>query len=206
MRAYTPTSSDDDLGHFDLVVKIYRANENPRFPDGGKMSQYLDSLPVGGTIDVKGPTGHMHYLGLGKYTLDGEKKTANFISMIAGGTGITPCYQVIKAVLKNAQDTTQLALLYANQTPDDILLREELDALAAEYKNFKVWYTVDRVDGEESWPYSVGFINGDMVKEHLLPAREDAICCLCGPPPMIKFACLPNLEAAGYTPEQIIQF
>ena len=35
MRAYTPTSSDDDLGHFDLVIKVYRANEHPRFPDGG---------------------------------------------------------------------------------------------------------------------------------------------------------------------------
>lgn len=32
MRAYTPTSSDDDLGHFDLVVKIYFANQNPNFP------------------------------------------------------------------------------------------------------------------------------------------------------------------------------
>ena len=38
MRAYTPTSSDDDLGHFDLVVKIYWANEHPKFPAGGKMS------------------------------------------------------------------------------------------------------------------------------------------------------------------------
>ena len=35
MRAYTPSSSDDQLGYFELVVKIYRANEHPRFPDGG---------------------------------------------------------------------------------------------------------------------------------------------------------------------------
>ena len=32
MRAYTPTSSDDDLGYFELVVKIYKANEHPKFP------------------------------------------------------------------------------------------------------------------------------------------------------------------------------
>lgn len=32
MRAYTPTSSDDDLGYFDLVVKVYFANEHPSFP------------------------------------------------------------------------------------------------------------------------------------------------------------------------------
>ena len=32
MRAYTPTSSDDDLGYFDLIVKVYFANNNPAFP------------------------------------------------------------------------------------------------------------------------------------------------------------------------------
>ncbi len=33
MRAYTPTSSDDDLGHFDLVVKVYFANQHKDFPE-----------------------------------------------------------------------------------------------------------------------------------------------------------------------------
>lgn len=39
MRAYTPSSSNSLVGYFDLVIKVYFANENPRFPDGGKMSQ-----------------------------------------------------------------------------------------------------------------------------------------------------------------------
>lgn len=50
--------------------------------------------------------------------------------------------QVIKAVLKDPEDTTQLSLLYANVSPDDILLREELDALAAAHPDrLRVWYT-----------------------------------------------------------------
>jgi ferredoxin-NADP reductase len=40
--------------------------------------------------------------------------------MIAGGTGITPMYQIIKASLKDAQDKTQLRLIYANVNEDDI--------------------------------------------------------------------------------------
>merc|ERR1712013_840893 len=36
VRPYTPTSSDEDLGHMDLVVKIYPANTHPKFPEGGK--------------------------------------------------------------------------------------------------------------------------------------------------------------------------
>jgi nitrate reductase (NAD(P)H) len=55
MRAYTPTSPVDEVGHFDLLVKVYFRNENPKFPDGGRMTQYLDSLPVGARVDVKGP-------------------------------------------------------------------------------------------------------------------------------------------------------
>jgi NAD(P)H-flavin reductase len=48
-------------------------------------------------------------------------------------------YQVIKAVLKDKEDTTQMSLVYANNSEDDILLREELDSLAATHpQRFKV--------------------------------------------------------------------
>jgi NAD(P)H-flavin reductase len=35
-------------------------------------------------------------------------------------------------------------LLLANQCEDDILLREQLEGLAAKHPNFKLWYTLDR--------------------------------------------------------------
>ncbi|GBF87848.1 nitrate reductase [Raphidocelis subcapitata] len=73
MRAYTPTSRDEDLGYFDLVIKVYRANEHPNFPAGGKMSQHLDSLAVGDTVEVKGPVGHFVYEGRGTFSLNGKK-------------------------------------------------------------------------------------------------------------------------------------
>ena len=37
VRSYTPTSSDADLGHFDLVIKVYKGGVIDRFPDGGKL-------------------------------------------------------------------------------------------------------------------------------------------------------------------------
>jgi nitrate reductase (NAD(P)H) len=48
-------------------VQVYRANEHPRFPAGGKMSQHLDALPIGAEIEVKGPLGHFHYLGRSRH-------------------------------------------------------------------------------------------------------------------------------------------
>jgi cytochrome-b5 reductase len=61
IRPYTPTSSDDDKGFFDLVLKVYKAGIHPKFPDGGKMSQYLDALQPGDASDVRGPSGRLQY-------------------------------------------------------------------------------------------------------------------------------------------------
>lgn len=58
----------------------------------------------------------------------------------------------------------------------------------------------------DGWKYSSGFINEDMLRAHMLPAGPDAIVAMCGPPPMIKFACIPNLEKIGFTEEQLITF
>lgn len=36
--------------------------------------------------------------------------------MIAGGTGITPMYQIIQAAIQDTNDKTRLDLLFANKT------------------------------------------------------------------------------------------
>ena len=51
--------------------------------------------------------------------------------MIAGGTGITPMYQIIKASVQDPQDKTQLRLIYANVNQDDI---RTLSRLARGYR------------------------------------------------------------------------
>ena len=45
-RKYTPTTSDSDIGHVDLIIKIYKGGVKEQFVDGGKMSQYMDTLKV----------------------------------------------------------------------------------------------------------------------------------------------------------------
>ena len=43
------------------------------------------------------------------------------------------------------------------------------------------------------WTYSSGFVNDVMIKEHLFEPSDDNLILMCGPPPMINFACVPNL-------------
>lgn len=56
------------------------------------------------------------------------------------------------------------------------------------------------------WPYSSGFIDDVMLKEHMPPPGPDTQILMCGPPPMINYACVPNLEKLGYTPDMYFPF
>ncbi|XP_014611066.1 PREDICTED: NADH-cytochrome b5 reductase 3 isoform X1 [Polistes canadensis] len=203
IRSYTPVSSDDDHGYFDLVIKVYFKNVHPKFPEGGKMSQYLEDMKIGDTIDIRGPSGRLIYKGFGKFSIKLLRKDPPIdydvkkIVMLAGGTGITPMLQLITAILNEPMDSTQISLLFANQTEKDILLKDELDDLARDYQHhLKIWYTVDTAS--ENWSYSTGHINADMIKEHMFPPSPDTIVLMCGPVPMINIACNPNLDKLGY--------
>jgi nitrate reductase (NAD(P)H) len=197
MRAYTPTSGVDEVGYFDLIVKIYLKGVHPKFPNGGLMSQYLDSLSIGSVLDIKGPLGHIEYTGKGNFLVHGEHKFAKRLAMLAGGTGITPIYQVVQAILKDPEDLTEMHVVYANRSEDDILLREEMNEWAKKHERFKIWYVVQE-SKREGWEYSVGFINESILKQHVPPASQDTLALVCGPPPMIQFAVKPNLEKLGY--------
>ena len=59
--------------------------------------------------------------------------------MIAGGSGITPMFQVAQGILRNPYDATNVFLIYANVAEEDILLRTELDQWAWDHRaRFKV--------------------------------------------------------------------
>lgn len=211
IRPYTPVSSDDDKGFMDLLVKVYFKNVHPKFPDGGKMTQYLERMSIGDYIDVRGPNGLLVYDGLGQFSIkpnkqSGPRKTVyKHFAMIAGGSGITPMLQVIKDVLKNPNDRTKLYLIFANQTEKDILLREELDELTAAHSScFHLWYTLDKAP--DNWKFSEGFVNADMIEKHFPPPSDNVLVSMCGPPPMIQFACNPALDKLGFKPEHRFVF
>lgn len=45
-----------------------------------------------------------------------------------------------------------------------------------------------------------------MIAGHLPHPGSQTLILMCGPPPMIKFACLPNLEKLGYSEKMYIDF
>ncbi|XP_072915906.1 NADH-cytochrome b5 reductase 3-like isoform X2 [Hemitrygon akajei] len=211
VRPYTPVSSDDDKGYVDLVIKVYFKGVHPKFPEGGKMSQYLENLRIQDSIDFRGPSGLLVYKGKGQFAIRPDKKSeakikeVKKVGMIAGGTGITPMLQLIRAIVKDPSDPTICHLLFANQSEKDILLQSELEEIEAENPHrVIIWYTLDKAP--EGWKYSEGFVNEQMIQEHLPPAADDVLILMCGPPPMIEFACNPNLDKLGYSQDARFAF
>ena len=130
-RSYTPINDVKHASNFEIVIKIYRPCE--KFPDGGKMTRYLESLSVGDKVKIRGPLGRIQYHGHGKFTIKENPQlnaTRTKIGLIAGGTGIAPCWRLLQSMIKN-NDGTEVTLLFANHTPIDILLKQQLDSLAA---------------------------------------------------------------------------
>jgi len=204
IRAYTPVSSEDDLGVFVLCIKVYFDGVHPNFPDGGKMSQYMEQMKIGEKLKVKGPVGHFEYKGRGQIVKKGKEHFAKSIGMICGGTGVTPAYQVIQAIYKDKGDKTEISLLYANKTEDDILMREELDRMASERDNISVWYTVSAAP--KRWRYSTGLVTKRMIGEHIPAPADDCFVGMCGPPQMMSDCCVPNLTKLGHREQQMVFF
>ncbi|KAG7667132.1 putative NADH--cytochrome b5 reductase 1 [Nannochloris sp. 'desiccata'] len=185
MRPYTPTSEGYQRGYVDFVIKVY-----PQ----GRMTQAMDILEIGDSLLFKGPKGRFQYAPRGKRAY----------GMLAGGTGITPMYQLMQAVLKDPNDPTKLSLIFANVSEDDILLREEIDDLAARNPDrLSVYYVLNEANAE--WTGGKGFITADMIQMYLPAPADDVAVVRCGPLPMME-AMKGHLNTLGYSVEQQFQF
>ena len=161
VRSYTPISSDENPGYFDLLIKSY-----PQ----GNISRHMGTLKIGDAMKVKGPKGAMVYTpGLVKR-----------FGMIAGGTGITPMLQIIRAIVRGrpkngGNDTTEVDLIFANVNYEDILLKDDLDSLTKEDPGFRVYYVLN--NPPEKWDGGVGFCTADMIKVGYIFGVSKSMAC-----------------------------
>jgi len=179
MRDYTPISPVTQLGTFDLLIKVYRRNVHPKFPNGGVLTQHLETLQVGDKIKVAGPVSKFFYEKNGLFKMGSMTsfKVKN-VGLICGGSGIAVMYPIIKAILDNREDPTMISLLYANKTIDDIVFKEELDALAADPR-LTVYYTLDVAP--ENWQGFTGYVTKEMIRQTMPLPGKDTFMWVSGP-------------------------
>lgn len=209
LRPYTPVSSlgifsdvhegqlltsPDQRGSLELLVKQYPS---------GKGSTYLHSLLPGSTLYFAA-------------VLKGYRWTPNqhsHITLIAGGAGITPMYQLIQGILDNPEEKTKITLVYGVDGDADILLKSEFDEYEKRCgERFKAVYTVSKPgEGSEA---RKGYVSRELLEEVEGKQRGKKVF-VCGPP-AFEQALLGGasfkagkggiLEALGYRKEQVHQF
>jgi nitrate reductase (NAD(P)H) len=203
IRAYTPISEGTDKGRLHVLVKIYYDTAERK---GGKMTQALDSIPVGHFVDFKGPVGKFEYLGKGRCAISGKQRLIRRLIMICGGSGITPIFQVLRAVMKDRDDATRCLVLDGNRSEEDILCKGELDAMAAlNADKCTLLYTLSRPAAH--WQGLRGRMDQELFESRIggPPEARDSLVLICGPESLEKSA-HQILHKLGWADEDLLFF
>ena len=171
------------------VCKPYTIRSNPKDALGTKNTSYtltiktvdpgfaspwiLSHWKEGDRVDISGPLGNFYYQDL---------KDAKHVIALAGGSGITPFYSMAAAIADGIEDF-DLTILYGSRKADGILLKEEIEEIAAK-SNGKV-KVVHILSDEQREGYEHGFITAELIKKYA-PSGDYSVF-MCGPKVMYEF-------------------
>lgn len=201
VRPYTPISTNELNGCFDLLVKDYGPT--------AKMSKHMcQDINVGDTVEFK----HISF----NVKIQAPFKPKK-IAMLVGGTGITPMIQALHAILGDDKDETEVTMLYGSRASNDILGQELIDSWANEHQDkFKIVHILSHEPDDSEWTGSRGYIDSEKIKMHLPDPTigDDLLIFVCGPPPMYNALCGPRdekelkglLADMGYNQDQVYKF
>lgn len=185
IRSYTPLSETSEKGKLQVLIKIYYDTPGRK---GGKMTQALDAIPIGHFVDFKGPVGKFEYLGRGICTISGQQREVKRFIMICGGSGITPIFQVLRAVLTDREDPTSCLVIDGNRVEEDILCKEELDNMVVDNAHkCRLLYTLSQPS--PSWTGLQGRINKELLEKEVglcKTVNGEDLVLICGPEPLEK--------------------
>ena len=176
-RPYSIVSLPDG-NRFELCLNLVQ---------GGVFTPHLFTMQPGDSIEMSAP--------LGFFVIRDPAKEAVFI---ATGTGIAPFRAMAPDYLSHPY-ARQLTLLFGVRHEHTIYYREDFDALAGKYSNFRFWPTLSRA--ESSWTGRTGH-----VQTHLLEAigdRRDLDVYICGLKAMVD-GVRAILKELGFDRKQII--
>ena len=167
-KPYSLRSGPKDArsGSYTITVK--------RTAKGFASDYILDNWAEGTQVKLSAPLGEFYYQDL---------RDASHVIALAGGSGITPFYSMASAIADGIEDFN-LTILYGSRTADSILLKAELEEVAAR-SGGKV-KVVHVLSHEEKEGYEHGFLTAELIAKYA-PAGDYSVF-LCGPKAMYAFA------------------
>jgi ring-1,2-phenylacetyl-CoA epoxidase subunit PaaE len=123
-RAYSLCSAPKIDADFRFAVKQV---------EKGKVSTYLNqSVKEGDILEVSVPEGH--------FVVPADTDAQSHV-FIAGGSGITPIYSMIRSIL-NSNSNSVCTLFYVNRSQEQVIFGSELKALQGQYGSRFQYYAV----------------------------------------------------------------
>ena len=153
----------------------------------GRFSPLLFDMKPGDSLGMKGPLGYFVLRNPGRDVL-----------FIATGTGIAPFRSMLKAHLVQGLKQ-EYTLLFGVRYEPNLLYREEFEALARQYPNFRFWPTISRPD--EGWTGKRGRVQLHI--DEALGNRRDLDIYICGMREMVDEV-RNNLKLLGFERRQVI--
>jgi len=135
----------------------------------GNFTNTIGRTRAGDTARIEAPFGRFSYV----------HDAAASILFIAGGIGITPVMSMLRC-LRETGDGRPVKLLYGNKAEEDIVFRQEIEELPA---NFATVHVLSHAN--EAWQGERGYITTELIEKYAAEMLGDADVYLCGPPVMM---------------------
>jgi ferredoxin-NADP reductase len=169
-RSYSIASEPERSGQIDLTVE--------RIEDG-EVSPFLHDVVVpGDRIEVRGPIG-----GYFVWEADGAMATEPLF-LVAGGSGVVPLMAMLRHRAKAAA-RNPTRLLFSSRHLEEVIYRDELEALAAAGDGLEVVHTLTRSQ-PSGWMGYARRIDDRMIAEVLAPLGPSARSFICGPTALVE--------------------
>lgn len=173
-RAYSMSSAPNEkYVSFTVKEDVYYQGETKYPPLLSPLLTFR--TPVGTKMKIKGYTG--------SYIVDeAVQNGCDHILHLCAGSGIVPNYSIIKDELNNGSDKKH-TLIFTNKTWNDIIFRDSLNELAADYPDkFKIIHTITREENSklESRGVHFGRPDIDLIKSQI-DDIDSTVAFVCGP-------------------------
>ncbi len=138
----------------------------------GNFTRHIGKVPPGQRLYIDGPYGAFSF----------ERYPAAGYMFIAGGIGITPIISMLRT-LRDYGDTRPLTLLFAGARLENLTFVDEIEELKQQLPHLQTTYVLEHPP--DGWDGEVGFVDAELIDEHLsdYPWRNQYF--LCGPMPML---------------------
>jgi ferredoxin-NADP reductase len=158
--------------------------------DDGEVSPYLvDEARAGDGFEVRGPIG-------GYFVWEPDDPAR--VLLVGGGSGVVPLMAMARSRARS-RGTAPMRLLYSSRSLEDVIYREELEALPGD--GFEVVHTLTR-EQPAGWTGYSRRIDPELLAEVAWPVADEPKVFVCGSTRFVD-AAADGLVGVGYNPRWI---